>query len=440
MSRKKQQVLFVGYVLWGGGQEKIMHYLAHYLDRNIFEPHAAYLISKSNDPVVYDPAIPLYHLDPNTDAVAHQKTTKASRQRIAIRQHLLNLVPPDIKARAESFIMGNLDDVTKITQPISAHLRYANKYREVLSKLDEDAIIVSFQEGPAVHSWLSQIYSSHSYVSFLCAPESIYLRWLYPDHGKFIVEKWMFSNACRSAKYVTVPNQWMKDDMVKEFGVPSEKVSIVPNPVDCHAIAQESEMPLELNIDITGKTVFVQLARLDPQKNHFLSVEACEILRRKYDNFVVLLIGDGSEKARIQKLVAEKKLQRHMIFLGEKANPYPYLKIARASILTSTFEASPLALIESMFLGVVPVSVDCIAGPADLLDNGRCGLLVPTNDPTSFAEAMFRIASDGTLWRRLREAGTKHACNFDISRFVDIWTNMLLEVSDRQRALLHGGG
>jgi glycosyltransferase involved in cell wall biosynthesis len=438
MSKKKQQLFFVSYVLWGGGQEKVMYYLAHYLDRNVFEPHAAYLISKNNVPVVYDPSIPLYCLDPNIGA--NQETTKASRRRIGIRSYLLNLVPSTIKERAESFILGNLGDLTRITHAIWVHLRYANKIREILSKLEEDAIIVSFQEGPAVQAWLNQIYSSHSYVSFLCAPESFHLRWLHPDPRKFIVEKWMFSNACRSARYVTVPNQWMKDDMGAEFGVPSKKIKIIPNPIDCHSVAQQSEMPLKLDVDLAGKTVFVQLARLDLQKNHVLTVEACEILRRKYDNFVVLLIGDGSEKARIQEMVAEKRLQKHMIFLGEKANPYPYLKVARSSILTSTFEASPLALIESMFLGAVPVSVDCIAGPADLLDNGRCGLLVPPNDPSSFAEAMFRIASDETLWQRLREAGTKHARNFDISRFIDKWTDMLLDVSDAQRALLHGSG
>jgi len=87
-----------------------------------------------------------------------------------------------------------------------------------------------------------------------------------------------------------------------------------------------------------------------------------------------------------------------------------------------------------MYLGAVPISVDCIAGPAEQLDYGSCGVLVPPDDPVQFADAMYRIATDDLLWARLREAGIQHAAKFALPRFLEAWTSMLLEVSDEARA------
>jgi glycosyltransferase involved in cell wall biosynthesis len=449
MTSKKQQIIFIGRLIWGGGAEKVMYYLSHQLDRDVFEPHITYMIRQDDAPITFDPSIPLYCLDPSLDVPVNKKGLKIFGQDLTIRQYISKKLSVSTKNKIRSFInrkkaetfiglnplhssfpekqdvftgLGNL------SQALSIPLTYTYRFNKILSNIEDDAIIISIQEEPTVQAWLNQIYNRHSYISYLCAPESIHLPLMYPDPQRLVVERWIFSNACRAAKYITVPNLWMRDDMVREFGVPFDHVKVVSNPIDCKLILQKSESPLDLDIDLEGKTIFVQLARLDPQKNHDLTVKACEILRQKYDDFIVLLIGDGSESKRIKKMVQELRLQNHIIFLGEKANPYPYLKIARSSILTSTFEASPLALIDSLLLGAVPISVDCIAGTSDILGNGQYGLLVPPNDPALFAEAMLHMAQDEELYQNFRKLGMEHAYSFDISLFVEIWTNMLLDI------------
>jgi glycosyltransferase involved in cell wall biosynthesis len=54
--------------------------------------------------------------------------------------------------------------------------------------------------------------------------------------------------------------------------------------------------------------------------------------------------------------------------------------------------------------------------------------LVTPNDPSAFADAMYRIAIDEKLWQQLRTNGMEHAKKFDISRFITIWSDMLLEI------------
>ena len=186
-----------------------------------------------------------------------------------------------------------------------------------------------------------------------------------------------------------------------------------------------SELPITEDINLSGKTVFVQLARLDFQKNHELMIEACDLLRRQLDNFVILVMGDGTERVKLEKMVNERKINDYIQFWGDMKNPYPYLKIARASILTSRFEASPLVLLDSLLLGAVPVCVDCIAGPRETLDHGKYGILVPPDDPDALAEAMQRIATDDQLHTELKSLGMTRAFEFDISIFVKQWEEVL---------------
>lgn len=461
MNYEKQQILFIGRKIWGGGAEKVMYYLSHRLDRNLFEPYVAYMVSQEGAPVSYDPSIPTYCVDPSISTYcvdtnpANQQAISPTPQKAKISRFFFNKLPASVKAKIKSFIsikttemqmrlspvqmaspekLEILIGLGNLSRSLATHLTYSYGYKKILSSLRDDAIVVTFQEEPAVQTWLNQIGNSHSYISYLCAPESIHFPLLYSESQRFRIEKWMFSNASRAASYVTVPNMWMRDDMINEFGTPSGNVKVISNPIDCNLIVKKSELPLDLVFDFDGKTIFVQLARLDTQKNHVLTVQACEILKRKYDNFIVLLIGDGSEKSRIEQMVKERDLQSHIIFLGEQSNPYPYLKIARSSILTSDFEASPLALMDAMLLGAVPISVDCICGPSDILGEGSFGLLVPPNDPEKFSEAMLRMALDDDLWQQLKKLGMEHANSFDISFFVDAWTTMLLEIRDGKKS------
>jgi glycosyltransferase involved in cell wall biosynthesis len=448
LRRTKKQVVFVTWKLWGGGQEKITHYLAHHLDRTYFEPHVIFSIPQENIPVEYDPSIQIHCLGSTSTPAGNTVAQRNRPIHQSIFRRCLRRMPVSYKAKLRTYLNRRFADFHNLLNPvprlasqdiqevlltlgvisksISTPLTYSFALRKILSNLREDAIIVPMQEGPTIQVWISCIYLTHNYISYLCAPESIYLPFLYPEREQLLVEKWLFANACRAAKTVIVPNEWICADMEKEFSLDRKSIRIIPNPIDCQQVLDMSAMPISQPIDFSGKTIFVQLARLDPQKNHELMVAACDILRKKLDHFLILVIGDGTERSKIEKMVKKKNLSNHIHFLGDLGNPYPYLKIARASILTSRFEASPLALIDSLLLGAVPISVDCIAGPRDTLDNGKYGILVPPADPKAFADAMYRIAVDDQLYYDLRSIGMRRALEFDISIFVKQWGEVLI--------------
>ena len=423
-------------------------YVAKHLNPAYFEPHIVYVNQPENRPVDPDPSISIHCLNLNSTVPSLANTASQENRHNfrSILHRVFRILPTNVKDKLKSYrniilskIFNFLNPVPQlisadkeplhtsgtISKSIVVSLYYTFALRKVLSQLRSDAIIVAMQEGPTIQAWLNKIHNTHNYISYLCIPESIYLPFLYRDPEQLLVEKWLFTNACRAARTVVVPNEWIRADMENEFGIDHKSIQIIPNAIDCQRVLAMSAIPISGHSNLTGKIVFVQLARLDFQKNHELMVEACEILRKKLNNFLILVIGDGTERAKIEKMVHEKQLDDYIQFWGDMKNPYPYLKIARASILTSRFEASPLVLLDSLLLGAVPVCVDCIAGPREILDHGKYGILVPPNEPNAFADAMYRVATDDQLHGELISLGIPRAFEFDISIFVKQWEEVL---------------
>jgi glycosyltransferase involved in cell wall biosynthesis len=81
--------------------------------------------------------------------------------------------------------------------------------------------------------------------------------------------------------------------------------------------------------------------------------------------------------------------------VGYKENPYPYYRNADVYVLSSRWEGQPLALIEALALGTSVVSTDCRTGPAEILQGGALGVLVPPEDPVALANGIVAALRSG---------------------------------------------
>lgn len=148
------------------------------------------------------------------------------------------------------------------------------------------------------------------------------------------------------------------------------------------------------------------------------------------------LIGDGYARADCERQVAEAGLAAAIDFTGSLPPEQVKARLldAQAILLMSDFEGLPIALLEAMAAGVVPVVRRIPSGIPELVDDGRTGLLV-SEDPEEAAAALGRLADDPALWRRCstaaRELVSGHY-NADASYL--LWRRLLEELDQQGRA------
>lgn len=118
------------------------------------------------------------------------------------------------------------------------------------------------------------------------------------------------------------------------------------------------------------KTTFINIARhLDYHKHISYIIEASNRLKKDYDNFQVLLIGDGQDHELYKELIDKYKLSNIVTLLGSRVNPYKYLVKSDAFVFSSQFEGYGIVLDEARVLSVPIISTE-VADAKLILDDG----------------------------------------------------------------------
>jgi len=182
----------------------------------------------------------------------------------------------------------------------------------------------------------------------------------------------------------------LKDFMVKKLKLRPEKIMVIHNPFNLKEIRKKAEDPILKN-EVTwnrNKKSIVYVGRLEERtKNLTMVLLAFAEIKKKADvNF--LLVGNGEEKKIFKKFAERLRISKNVFFLGWKENPYPYIKMSDALVLSSRAEGLPTVIIEALILGIPIISTDCLGGPSEILEGGKYGKLVPVGDYKAFARAV----------------------------------------------------
>ncbi len=173
--------------------------------------------------------------------------------------------------------------------------------------------------------------------------------------------------------------------------VPAVSPQVIPCGVDIPtAHARFSDQPFR--VVFSGRMVSRQKCINQVVK---ALITACRVASRIEAD----LIGDGPERAVCDQLVRQAGFADRIRFLGRvpPEQVQPLLQRSQAILLMSDFEGLPVALLEAMASGVVPVVRGIASGIPELVHHEQTGLLVP-NDPTTAAAALVRLSSDPALW------------------------------------------
>jgi glycosyltransferase involved in cell wall biosynthesis len=236
----------------------------------------------------------------------------------------------------------------------------------------------------------------------------------------------LFNLACRWAdRVVSVSADSTK--LACSQGLPREKLLTIHNGIDL--------APFTFRVpDANGSIVFV--GRLSPEKDLDTLLEAVALLRQRGSSTPLHIAGDGPERSRLERLCAERQLHDSVRFLGAVRNVPGLLATAGLLVLPSLSEGISLALLEAMASGV-PVVATRIGGNAEVIEDERTGLLIPTRDPEALAGAIHRLQADPSAATRLAVAARQRVetC-FDVREMVRRYESLYESILESRRS--HG--
>lgn len=141
---------------------------------------------------------------------------------------------------------------------------------------------------------------------------------------------------------------------------------------------------------------------------------------------------------RLHDLVAELRLRHNVDFLGEREDVPTVLRALDLLLLPSWEEPFGRAVIEAMAMGT-PVAATAVGGPAEIVRNGRDGLLLAPRDPESWAAALGPLVADPELRARMGESGRERAVaafgvDVHMARIAEVYEQVLPTATRRAAA------
>lgn len=230
-------------------------------------------------------------------------------------------------------------------------------------------------------------------------------RWLYPRADKVVG----ISHGC-------------SDDVRRKAGLPADRMATIYNPVLDVDFERRAAAPARPADRGDGeRALIVTVGRLAPQKDHATLLRAFARLVR-HQPARLLLIGEGDLRDDLEALARALGVADHVVFAGLRDNPYPAMREADLFVLSSAWEGFGNVLVEAMAVGTPVVATDCPDGPAEILEGGKWGRLVPPGDADALAAAMLDVLRGGGIDARER------ARLFTVGRAADQYLDLLLDL------------
>lgn len=186
----------------------------------------------------------------------------------------------------------------------------------------------------------------------------------------------------------------VEDELEQLLGLPPEKLHTVYNPLDLDRIAAlKANVPHHPWFGVGQPPVIVAAGRLTAQKDYPTLLRAFHQLRHTHDARLIVL-GKGEERASLLQLIDALGIAADVDLAGFQNNPFAWMAAADLYVMSSAWEGLPGALLQAMACGTQVVSTDCRTGPAEILEGGRWGHLVPVGDTGALARAMAAALDD----------------------------------------------
>ena len=236
------------------------------------------------------------------------------------------------------------------------------------------------------------------------------MAWLHGSQYSYLASSsGYFELYCHVKNLVCLSNQ--DDDKVERFNLENHinKIKIY-NPINLSS----------KNIDLKKVTYLkkeygdfiLMVGRLERDKDQETLIRAVKLLHEKFNlKNKLILVGDGKERSKLEKIVEEFGMNEFIIFEGLRKDVQNYYTAAKIYAHSSPAEGLPTVLLEAMYYKCPIVSTNSEPGTREILEE-NCGLISPVGDANALAENIYKMYSDDICRESCISAGEKRIKEF----------------------------
>jgi len=273
--------------------------------------------------------------------------------------------------------------------------------------------------------WMLRGISADTYVAFVegyctkiistISSKKRKIAWVHIDLKKFpwTIEKGIYSSKIDEEKSysrfseVIGVSQDVTEVMKLEYGITNAKT--IYNPIDESRIKQASNGHCEIGVN-KGYFNIISVGRLTRQKGYDLLIDSMPEIVASNPNVRLYIVGEGEDRTSLENQIQCLGLEQYVILTGFLQNPYSLMAQMDAFVCSSRAEGFSLVIAEAMIVGLPVISMEC-AGPCELLDNGKYGILCKSYD--ELKNGIMGISKDASLLEDLRNKAVERGGTFD---------------------------
>ena len=193
---------------------------------------------------------------------------------------------------------------------------------------------------------------------------------------------------------ITISEQ-CRQCILRAFPQLHEKVHVLENITSYDFVLKQSREDFQTEFPDTDVLKLLSVGRLHEQKGFDLAVEAAALLKKKGVPFIWLVVGEGSERSKLQKMIDEYELHEQFLLIGARDNPYVYMKECTILVQPSRVEGKSIVLDEAKML-CKPIIATNYATVKDAIEHGETGWITDIHSQ-GIMEAIIRLWKDNGL-------------------------------------------
>lgn len=198
-----------------------------------------------------------------------------------------------------------------------------------------------------------------------------------------------------------------------------DRCYVISNPIDMSKYVGSA-------LKTEKENLIVSVGRLEPQKNQLMLINAFSEIAKKYDDYKLVIYGEGSYRKQLESRIKELNLENKVFLPGNEKDIFNKISKAKLFILCSNYEGMPNALIEAMCLGLPCISTK-VSGATDII-NGKNGKLIEIDNANQLINSIDGILSDSELALELANEASLINKEFEVTNICEKWIEIINKI------------